>query len=382
MPEINVHFRAHLLIVDTNILWYDQKATVANPEFERFWEEHCNELPISIAIPEVAFQELKVQQNMSGRRAMDKATAALEKVSTVVQTDFKHRVTEKKISEKIDRKFEAWRRKHQATIIKTPYTKISWKTIVENALWRKPPFEEGDRKDRSEKGFRDSAILETIIDHVKEVPNTTSISFVCNDELLRETADKKLKDQQNFSVFDSLNGFESYIRLLREDLTNKFVKRIFRKVRAKFFTMGDENCYYNLFRLREEMDSQSLKFTEDPEKMVNGFRSLFASSVEWHAESAGTYWIGLPIFQEISEGNIYQWRTPINLALFYNPQSHSAVEVVQSPPQKLLLIKFQAAWQVKITATSRFYNPELQSVELLSKSFEVPTEEELDKYQN
>src|SRR5882724_1549453 len=43
----------HVLVVDTNILWLEDKGPAVNPEFDKFWQEQKAQLPLELVIPEV-----------------------------------------------------------------------------------------------------------------------------------------------------------------------------------------------------------------------------------------------------------------------------------------------------------------------------------------
>ena len=66
---------------------------------------------------------------------------------------------------------------------------IHWKRLIEAAVWCVPPFSPPSTE--HEKGFKDSLVLETVLD-VWATNEHADITFVTNDKLLRETAKDRL----------------------------------------------------------------------------------------------------------------------------------------------------------------------------------------------
>jgi len=375
-------FKSHILIVDTNILWYDDKRPSVDPAFDTFWNAHSSEFPLELMVPEIVFDELKFQQNTSARKAMEKATQNLANVSNVTDSTYQHRVSESKISTKIDQKFEKWRKKNCAVIIPTPYAKIDWRKIVDNSIWRRPPFEFGERKDRSEKGFRDSMILETVVEFTQNSSDQKSISFVCEDSLLRKTADKCLENIEHFSVFESLDEFEAYLRLLQKDLTNEFIRSILRKVTNRFFKPGSESALYNKFDIMRKMSSKGDLYSKTP-TLANPPKGLLgmSNSENWIQENHGQYWISPPVFQSIENQNVYLWQTKIEFSQPFKVASSGLADIfTASFGPKLLLLEFRINWSIKIGTKARLWEPKLIAVELVEKLFTYPTDDQKIAY--
>ena len=74
-------------------------------------------------------------------------------------------------------------------MLPTPIPNIDWAAIVESAVWRRPPFTFDAKDKNNEKGFRDAVILETLAHLCQSTPTDKTVIFVCNDDLLRTTAD-------------------------------------------------------------------------------------------------------------------------------------------------------------------------------------------------
>lgn len=58
----------HVVIVDTNILWFEDKTPAANPDFDKFWADHQALVQLELMIPEVVRGELLFQQVYPAQR--------------------------------------------------------------------------------------------------------------------------------------------------------------------------------------------------------------------------------------------------------------------------------------------------------------------------
>src|SRR6266852_1875230 len=79
----------HVVIVDTNILWYKDKGPVVSPDFDAFWADHKQLVELELVIPEVVKGELLFQQVTSCSKLLDKVAEHVSEISWI--TAKKHR---------------------------------------------------------------------------------------------------------------------------------------------------------------------------------------------------------------------------------------------------------------------------------------------------
>src|ERR1700690_368245 len=152
----------HVVIVDTNIVWHNDKSKTASPEFENFWETHVEQFELELVLPEVVAGELLYRQTTSALNALDKANDSLDKVAAITSRQYSNRITPERVRGHVRARFNSWITDHSARVVKTPCATIDWDEVVGAAIWRKAPFEEAKERG-SEKGFRDHLIMETAI---------------------------------------------------------------------------------------------------------------------------------------------------------------------------------------------------------------------------
>ena len=79
--------KIHIVIPDTNIIWFKDKSIVVNPAFDKFWDNYSQNSNLHLVIPEVVKGEILFQQSTSAIRQMEKATESIKEVSSI--TDHK-----------------------------------------------------------------------------------------------------------------------------------------------------------------------------------------------------------------------------------------------------------------------------------------------------
>lgn len=152
-----------IIIPDTSILWCTDKSHAVNPEFDEFWDKHSGIIQLELLIPEVVKGELLFQQTESAIKSYDKACELLEKVGLITKRKLKINTQRNELKERVETKFNNWVKKKKAKVQRTPLlSKEKWEALIDNSIWRKPPFEEDTKISDNEKGFRDALIIETL----------------------------------------------------------------------------------------------------------------------------------------------------------------------------------------------------------------------------
>src|SRR6266513_1489877 len=98
----------HLVVVDTNILWTDDKSVVVHPDFDVFWQKYSSIFPMKLILPDIVRGELLFQQVTSASKALEKANLHIREVSRVTGKEYSHRVTFERIKKEIEERFDAW----------------------------------------------------------------------------------------------------------------------------------------------------------------------------------------------------------------------------------------------------------------------------------
>ena len=207
-------------------MWDKDKKLPVCTAFDDFWTKNSSLIPMDLHIPEVVFGELHFQQATSALKALTNIAENFTELAGITSSVYSHKCNESTIKSQVKAKLEKWLKGHAGTLSPTPTSKINWAAVVDSAIWRKPPFTFDPKEKTNEKGFRDAVILETIVYICEAASAGKTVIFVCNDHLLRPTAESRLKSSKKFLAFESLIDFEAYISLTQQQFTNAFVKAI------------------------------------------------------------------------------------------------------------------------------------------------------------
>jgi len=364
----------YLVIIDTNIIFSSDKANVVSPDFDKFWSRHISESNLKLYIPEVVKGEIIYQQTTSAIKTLERTNKSIENLSSYTDSNYNHRITEGRIRKDVCRRFQKWIKLKKAEEIKSPIENIPWDSIIHNSIWRLPPFSiEDSEKDKTEKGFRDSIILETVINFSQNHCDS-QIIFLCNDSLLRKTAESRLSEIDTFSVYESVEDFESYLRLINERSEEKFVKSIIRKAKQKFFKKGDKSTLIykaKVAGLIKEKYSEEISSPEDCFERNSADEDSIID-FELNKLSRGALTVdGQPQFIKIANKNTFYWNSLISYQAkygyndVYDFEGHNYIEYIYK-------IEIIAQWKVNVSSNSVFTKMELVGIELDNRDvFEI-----------
>jgi len=396
MPKIiKAEPPVHLLVVDTNVLWLEEKGPIVNPEFDTFWDEHKGLLRIELCVPEVVRDELMFQHCASGKKLIDKITEHMSNFSSITAKKHRHRLSEDALRKLVRRKFDRWLNSKDGKIVPIPIPTIDWKNLYHKAIWRMPPFTVDAKNPKNEKGFRDALIFETVVDLAKNKSPEINIAFVSNDFVLRNALAEELWLESTFLYFEGLAEFSSYINLTKEQLTEAFIGKIVKRAAEKFYTAGDENCLWNkekiATRLGEIKDAWRLNeiepsVTYNTPLMLPSLTSLASGTAaidftpiapprSWKATELNHWRLGPHVFVKTSGSRTYHWSTTVLVVMKY---IFSDGQVTTD--ERIRKIVFKVLWKADVKADARFHNIVLEDVKFENKEFRSPTPEEVQQF--
>ncbi|MBI5192889.1 MAG: hypothetical protein HZA08_05545 [Nitrospirae bacterium] len=189
--------------------------------------------------------------------------------------------------------------------------------IILNSVNRVPPFEKG----KTEKGFRDSIILEELIQLVEASPNTPaicSIAIVTGDELLRSAVTVRLNEKNNVYIFQDIEELKGLINTLASKVDELYIQKIQKRATEYFYKKNENKSLY----VRK--------------KIGDMVRQQFTNKLEEIPESAserenGTWYISPPNFVR-KEGQCITWSSLISVeakAYIYTNEDISPYSTVQ-----------------------------------------------------
>jgi len=246
-------------------------------------------------------------------------------------------------------------------------TEINWRALIQRAVYRRPPFETGEK----EKRFRDSLIAETFLQLVKHSPATPSVcrlAVVAGDDLLAAYVKDSTKEARNVRVLSNISELESLINTLVSQVTEEFVAELSEKARKYFFEKGNDASLYYKEHIGDKIrESYGQELTAIPKEGL--------------LRENGTWRIAEPVFVRKERQRVV-WITPINvdakLSKYEYPELTTGASVGLTPsgpdveqryglrglggllaqsPKKVEVASgqssFQIHWSVNITQTKK-----------------------------
>lgn len=404
----------HLVVVDTNVLFNPKEKNwaVVSPGFEAAWRDLA-EFDLTLVVPHTVRGELLYRQTRSAIKAMKAATEHLATLSTLSARPYKHKGTEERVKDEVAARFDRWIEATGTHLECIPVTTIDWAVIIDSAVWRRPPFDEADDESKKEKGFRDALILETLKEICRREGALTEITFITNDPGLRAAAKQQIAGASDCLFYSSLGDLGSYLRLLKEDLDQEFIRTIQKRASAKFFTLGDPEALVIKDNIAQKIKNKfASKFERDPEP--SGLFSLTrmelkAPTTAWDLASVPKILIGdEPQFEKLEKNRYYHWknsvvfaqlfkhtppRPPGYLASIYSPSSgpldYSALSfqphlapspMAEQRPDRIHVLEFAVKWKARVKIDGRFYESAFVDVDLVDEFFDEATDDALRLY--
>lgn len=150
------------VVLDTNALYTGSASYFLRKEVGSLIEQHraLPDLTIHWIIPEIVRQERQFQMLQAALQFLP----AIEKIERLLghNLNITRDILEMRVREAIDRQID----QYGITIQSLNPSNVDWKRLIDDASYRRPPFEPGDK----EKGFKDAIIIETFVQIVAISP--------------------------------------------------------------------------------------------------------------------------------------------------------------------------------------------------------------------
>ena len=376
------------IVVDTSALWHEDKSVAVSPKFDEFWDLYSSDFELTLFIPSVVRGELLYQHTKQALTALGRANKSLDNVSSVTNRNYSHRVTEKRVTREVEKKLDSWIQSKSAAVLSVPSDKIVWSDVVDASIWRKPPFSPTEDK-KSEKGFRDALILETVAEFCTVDFDGDPIYFLCEDNLLRDTARDRLSDHEGFEVYEQVEDLRSYLTLYMESIESAFVQKILSRATSKFFDSNDHSTLYFKAEIADRLEKAHSDAFENPaqsgkpQPVLGGLLSQ-ASDSNWVVSRGIRYWVARTQFKQREENGAYYWTNKLTAITEFVRSSSGALALALSEEseieRKLLVLTFEIEWKSNVSTNGRFRNIEYVSDNLIDRDFRSPTLNDIRYY--
>lgn len=366
------------ILVDTNVLWSADKSVVVSPALEAFIQCHKATIRIKAIIPEVVRGELLFQQVTSACKQLEKAQDALESLSNITLKQVNIRITADEIATLVASRFDAWAKANRISVLPTPIDHIDWQAVIEDSIWRNPPFTLGaSRDDDTEKGFRDSMIVETVSSFSETVADEAIIAVVSSDALVIDAVESRVGDDARVVCFSDLSELDSHVRLTIHQHSSGFAEQLQTKAAKKFFNFGyyDDSLLFTA-NIRDRITREFEEYLGSPLSAPGAQRNLKLGMNDKLTHTAdGTWTVHRPRFVKVDAPNTYFWKSLIKTsALFYlNPGMFSMSEA----SYYIIETDIDVVWSANISANGRFSKLSVDSLEFVKNHVTQANEQDL-----
>ncbi len=285
------------VVFDTNAIYSGTESFLLNNQVSEFITENSKHFDIDISwyLPEMVINERKFQMIEKGIKLL----IPIQKLETLL--GHKLNINEEVITSNIDLRIAEQLKKYSISNIELDISMVDWKTIMNNSVKRIAPFENS----QTEKGFRDSVILETfdqIVNSSPKTPSVCKIVFVCNDNLLIEAVKDRVKQSKNVRTVSDLSNLKGLINTLVSDIEETVINNISKIASEMFFTEKSEDSLYFKEPIRKLINS---KYSNE----INVFPDSQTIEIE-----QGTWYISSVSFIKKVKQRIF-WSSPITIDL-------------------------------------------------------------------
>lgn len=242
-----------IVVLDSNALFTENDIEVVNkeffellPEFSKFGAEFI--IPKTV-IRELQFRKLNLLKRLEGE--VRKGISSIGKLTNSSLPSFPSAFS---LALRLSRRWRKICRDNKIRVVGLSYKDVNWAHLCSASIHRRPPFSPFDPNGKSEKGFRDAIILETL-KQICIASTGKKIVFLCNDALLQNAA-KKLLSGDKFESYTTTGEYLSYLRLENSNFINSLIAYIIDEGARAFYTKDDQECIYLKFSVPEKIQSK------------------------------------------------------------------------------------------------------------------------------
>lgn len=364
---------------DSCCLFTPNNSQIVSHSFTELFRELKSKCDIQLAIPSIARDELLSQKLFQCEIFLKNAKTALRQIGKLTKSDSIQPPTIEELLERLKQRFDDWIAELDAVVVELP-NEIDWPALIDNAVWRRPPFSPRTEADQNtEKGFKDALILETLLAFHKGCQNR-EIVFVCADGLLSQTATYRLSNQTRFSVETSLEAFGSRVDLLLNKRSEEFSQAVLSKIGSVFYSEHDPDCIWFKFNVLERVHhAMGVRLTgffgdiyEPRPPTYLRIANFEAVPQPLKPTSEETALIGETRFVTV-DNEFYHWRTEVELRQIFGPKQIAATTPTYLlAADRLRKLLANVKWKCKISSELNFTESTVDAIEFVSEKFETP----------
>jgi hypothetical protein len=322
IPQLRVVF-------DTNVLYTGSASDLVRQEVADLIRQNVfPDLEVQWYLPELVRHERQYQMQ---RRALE-LLPAVARVERLLGHNLA--ITEQILIDSVEKAVSQRQQELGLVSVTLDFNKIDWHRVALDAVYRRPPFKEGE----TEKGFRDSLIVECFLQLVADSPRTPKVCrivLVSGDRLVAQAVEARTTESTNTAVFSTLEELKGLINTLVSQVDELFLASLKPKAQKLFFVPKEESTLYYKEHIRDKLKE---KFAAE----------LAAPPQGATTRTNGTWHISPPNFVK-KTGRRIQWASRIEV------EAEAGKSATQ--PAAIELSSLRAAPSVNISSDYSLFKP-------------------------
>lgn len=281
------------VVFDTNVLYTGSASDLLRQEAATLIAQSIfPDLEVTWYLPEVVRHERQYQMQ---KRALE-LLSSVAKLERLLGHNLN--ITDAMLIEQVQRAAQKRQTELRLVPLKLDYGRVDWDRLVLDAVYRRPPFEEG----QTEKGFRDALVVESFMQLAADSPRSAKVCrliLVTDDGLVTEAAQSRIASLTNTRVVPSLEELKGPINTLASEVEESFIAALKPRAEKLFFVPKDETTLYYKEHVRDRLRD---KFKKELSALPPGATR----------RTNGTWRISPPNFDKKARQRVF-WRSSIQI---------------------------------------------------------------------
>ncbi len=317
---------------------------------------------VQLHIPDVVIGELAYQKFQAATGAIAIVNSKLSLLGELTGAKLPSLCSAEQAKKKIIKRYANWRKSVNAQRLIPNVKQTAWNKIVEDAIWRIPPFEHSDDK-KHEKGFRDRVVLESVIQMCSKNINETIL--LSEDGLLTKAAG--VCGAKNLTIVPRLEDFTSRVRLLKEKETKEWGESLFAEAKREFYDKDKPECFYYRENVFNRISERITDLTP-PDKDADVFLALMGPKA-WERKTEERITLGTTQYEKHENGRYY-WKTDVKSGAAFWGQG-----LLSTPFENIRVSTFAIRWSSQANSNTEIKDVKFESIALLGKQMMLDTAE-------
>lgn len=352
MGKVLPKFGPYTVIVDTNALYTPEPRKLVSSKFESSLTELRKLATAHLIIPRVVIGELAYQKYVWAKAAVEAANSKLDGLTALTGATRPKLLSVDQAKKRILNRYQTWCKSVGARQFVPKVKQMIWNSVVEDAVWRVPPFEHSD-DGKHEKGFRDRVVLESLLQNCSNVTHETV--FLSEDGLLKSAVTGR--NIKNLAVHPRLEDFTSRVRLLKEKAEEEWVETFFTEATRAFYDKDNQNCLYWKEKIFQRIAERGGDLQPPP---VDSIMSIFEPST-WDKQTEERITLGTTQFEKLEPVRVF-WKTDVKAAAAFSGKG-----LLVPLEEKVRISTFAVHWSSQANNEAEIKDPKLESIILAGR---------------